>query len=153
MEPAIDATEITPEARHFPEPFASQLGPYEGRRLADHFGLTQFGANLDSLPPQSQSALRHWHSMSDEFVYVIEGELTLVTEDGESNLTAGMCVGFKAGDDNAHHLINRSSKVARFLVIGTRVDEDKVHYPNDDLKWLRQKDGTWYPTRKDGARY
>jgi uncharacterized cupin superfamily protein len=154
MKPAIDAMEVTPETEHsFPEPFGSTLGSYEGRGLGDYFGLSQFGAALEVLQPNSQSALRHWHTMSDELVLVLDGKLTLITDDGETELRPGMCAGFKAGVTNAHHLINRSKAAAKFLVIGTRVRGDKVHYPDDDLQWIVEKDGSWYAARKDGTKY
>lgn len=139
--------------QHFPEPFRSTLGPYEGRALGDYFGLTHFGAAVDILPPNSQSALRHWHTKSDELVLMLEGELTLITDAGETLLKPGMCAGFKAGVDNGHHLVNRSTLAAKFLVIGTRITGDEVHYPDDDFQWLVEKDGSWYAARKDGTRY
>lgn len=139
--------------QHFPEPFRSTLGPYEGRALGDYFGLTHFGAAVDILPPNSQSALRHWHTKSDELVLMLEGELTLITDSGETLLKPGMCAGFKAGVDNGHHLVNRSTSAAKFLVIGTRITGDEVHYPDDDFQWLVEKDGSWYAARKDGTRY
>ncbi len=139
--------------QHFPEPFRSTLGPYEGRALGDYFGLTHFGAAVDILPPNSQSALRHWHTKSDELVLMIEGELTLITDAGEMLLKPGMCAGFKAGVDNGHHLVNRSTSAAKFLVIGTRITGDEVHYPDDDFQWLVEKDGSWCAARKDGTRY
>ena len=137
----------------FPEPFHSRMGPFEGRALGDHFGLTQFGAALETLPPGSQSALRHWHPKSDELVWMVAGELTLITNEGESALTSGMCVGFKAGVENGHHLVNRSSAPATFLVIGSRVEGDGVVYPDDDLQWQQQDDGSYKPAHKDGTPY
>ena len=154
MKPAIDPMEITPETgTSLPEPFGSIVGPYEGRGLGDYFGLSQFGAALEVLPPNSRSALRHWHTRFDEFVWVLDGELMLITDEGETVLRPGMCAGFKAGVTNAHHLINRSTAPARFLVIGTRIGGDKVHYPDDDFQWLVEKDGSGYAAKKDGTRY
>lgn len=135
-----------------PEPFGSILGPYESRGLGDYFGLTQFGAVMDVLPPNSQSALRHWHTLSDEFVLMLEGELILITDDGETVLEPGMCSGFKAGAENGHHLVNRSSAEAKFLVIGTRNKADRAHYPDDDLQWVVEG-GSAYAARKDGTKY
>ncbi len=153
MKTAIDAMEIKPSTgSSMPEPFRSTLGPFEGRGLGDYFGLTQFGVALEVLPPDSQSALRHWHTQSDEFVVMLEGELVLVTNEGETAVNAGMCVGFKAGVENGHHLINRSSAAARFLVVGTRTKGDRVHYPDDDFQWLVE-DGSAYAARKDGSKY
>ena len=153
MNPAIDAEGVRPAIRPTaPEPFGSRLGAWEGRSLGDHFELTQFGVNLETVQPGCESALRHWHTRSDEFVYVLEGELTLVTDAGEAVLTPGMCVGFKAGVENAHHLINHTQRDARFLVIGARTDGDETHYPDDDFQWLPGTDGTWYAAKRDGTR-
>ena len=154
MKPAIDAMEITAVSENsLPQPFSRALGPFEGRSLGDHFGLTQFGAALEILPPNSRSALRHWHTQSDELVLLLEGELTMITNDGETRLQPGMCVGFKAGVDNAHHLINRSRSAAKFLVVGSRVKGDRVHYPDDDFQWLVDEDGSRHAASKDGTRY
>jgi uncharacterized cupin superfamily protein len=138
----------------YPPPFDQRMGQGDWRAMGNHFGLTQFGVNLETLHPQAQSALRHWHTLADEFVYVLEGELTLRNDDGEFVLSAGMCMGFKAGDKNAHHLVNHSAAVARFIVMGSRVPGDNAFYPDDDLAWLAteqgklavHKDGTPYPS-------
>ena len=152
MKPPIAACDIPPADRPAPpEPFASRLGAWEGRGLGDYFGLTQFGANLETIQPGCESALRHWHTRSDELVYVLEGELTLVTDDGEYSLAEGTCAGFRAGDKNAHHLVNRTNSNATVLAIGSRVDGDEVHYPDDDFQWLRAGDGRWFAARKDGT--
>ena len=105
------------------------------RRLSDAFGLTQFGVNLLELPPGAWSSQRHWHERQDEFVYVLEGEVTLVTDDGETVLTAGMVAGFRAGEPNGHHLVNRSNAVARVLEMGTRTAEETAHYPDIDMMY------------------
>lgn len=125
----------------YPEPFKSRMGEGHWRQLGDVFQLSQFGVNIETLAPGAQSALRHWHSLSDEFIYLLSGELTLRTDAGESVLTAGMCMGFKAGDNNAHHLINQSEAEAQFIVIGTRVPGDVAFYPDDDLAWLSTEQG------------
>lgn len=154
MPRTVNAMDVpSSSASSMPEPFKSVLGPYEGRALGDYFGLAQFGANLEVLPPGSRSSLRHWHSHSDEFLLVLEGELTLVTNDGETRMKSGMCVGFKAGTADGHHLINKSSAPGRFLVIGTRTSDDKVTYPDDDFQWLVAEDGSWHAARKDGTTY
>ena len=154
MKPAIDSMEITPETEQsLPEPFGGTLGSYEGRGLGNYFGLTQFGVALEVLPPGSQSALRHWHTRSDEFVLVLEGELTLITDEGATLVKPGMCAGFKAGAENAHHFINRSESAATFLVVGTRIGGDKVHYPDDDFQWMVEEDGSWHAATKDGTKY
>ena len=80
-------------------------------------------------------------------------ELTLITDEGATTVKPGMCAGFKAGVENAHHLINRSQEEATFLVVGSRVRGDKAHYPDDDFQWLVEEDGSWHAARKDGTRY
>jgi uncharacterized cupin superfamily protein len=137
----------------YPEPFNTSIGSSTWQALGAPFGLTQFGVNLEVLKPGDQSALRHWHTLSDEFVYVVSGTVTLVTDDGESPLTAGMCVGFRAGEPNGHHFINQSSGEVQLLVMGTRVPGDTAFYPDDDLLWLPtperkvavHRDGSPYP--------
>ncbi len=136
----------------YPAAFVERMGQANWRRMGDHFGLTQFGVNLETLQPQAQSALRHWHTLADEFVYMLEGELVLCNNDGETTLRAGMCVGFKAGDPNGHHLINRSPALAKFIVIGTRVPGDGAFYPDDDLAWFATEGGK-VAVHKDGSRY
>lgn len=136
----------------YPEPFRSRMGAGDWRALGDAFGLAQYGVNLETLPPGAQSALRHWHTLSDEFIYVLEGELRLRTNDGEAVMSAGSCVGFKAGERNAHHLVNCSDRAARFLVVGTRVPGDMAFYPDDDLQWSWTEQGR-HPAHKDGRPY
>ncbi len=125
------------------------MGAGSWRALGDAFGLTQFGFNLETLEPGAQSSVRHWHTLADEFVYLLEGELVLRAGDGEHTLRPGMCAGFKAGDRNAHHLVNRSDRPARFIVVGTRVPGDHAHYPDDDLAWFRTEAGTVPCTRTE----
>src|SRR5206468_8190446 len=96
----------------YPEPFGSRMGQCDWRRLGDPFGLTQFGISLETLQPGGQSALRHWHTLCDEFLYLLEGELVLRMNAGETKVTAGMCIGFKAGTRDGHHFINRSDRPA-----------------------------------------
>ena len=154
MKSGVDSMDIKAKTDNpFPEPFRSTLGKAEWRGLSDYFGLTQFGANLEILYPNAQSALRHWHTESDEFVFILEGTLVLITNDGEMELTSGMCAGFKAGEPNGHHLVNRTTNIAKFLVIGTRIKGDKVHYPDDDFQWIIDEDGTWKAARKNGSKY
>jgi uncharacterized cupin superfamily protein len=136
----------------YPEPFFSRMGDGDWRRLGDAFGLTQFGFNLETLRPGAESALRHWHTLADELVYMLEGELVLRTDEGETAFTPGMCVGFKAGVRNAHHLVNRSNAPARYLVIGSRIPGDNAFYPDDDLIWIDTEQGS-YPAHKNGTPY
>src|SRR5689334_18720813 len=93
----------------YPAPLDKPCQQRGRRRLGDQFGLTQFGANQLELPPGAWSSQRHWHERQDEFVYVLEGEVTLVTNEGETVLKAGMFAGFRAGQANGHHLVNRST--------------------------------------------
>lgn len=162
MKPAISAMDVDADRAGSPLPALEKRaslgphelsGPYESRNLGDVFGLTQFGAMMETLPPGSRSSIRHWHSKSDEFVMVLKGELTLVSNEGETLLSAGMISGFKAGVENAHHLVNKSDNEGRFLVVGSRVPGDEVHYPHDDFKWAFNEDGTWSAAHKDGTPY
>jgi len=142
----------------YPEPYDAPCRSRQRWRLGDAAGLTQFGINLLRLQPGSWSSQRHWHTAEDEFVYVLEGEVVLVTDCGEEVLRAGDCAGFKAGDPDGHHVQNRSDREAVLLEIGGRQPEtDGVDYPDIDLmlqpgsRDYLHKDGTHYPaaiTRK-----
>ncbi len=134
----------------YPEPFAKRMGSAAWRSLGDPFGLTQFGVSLETLQPGAQSSVRHWHTLNDEWVYMVDGELVLRTNDGESTLTPGQCMGFAAGDKNAHQLVNRSTSAATFLVVGSRVKGDVPHYPDDDLAVFNTESGRVF-VHKDGA--
>src|SRR5262249_14951351 len=103
-------------------------------------GLTQFGVNLTRLKPGAASALRHWHHYEDEFVYMVEGELVLIENDGEIVLRPGDAAGFKAGVENGHCLVNRTSRDAFYLEVGTRAPSERVDYPDVDCVLVR--DGT-----------
>jgi uncharacterized cupin superfamily protein len=152
--PAVHVSTIeTTRKVGYPEPFRSRMGDREKRRLGDRFGLTQVGVNLVVLAPGGQSALRHWHSHEDELVYILSGELVLVTDAGEQVVGPGMVVGFPAGSQDAHHLINRSHAPAQYLEIGTRSEEDNAYYPDDDMKWHEIEPGRWVAAHKDGTPY
>jgi uncharacterized cupin superfamily protein len=114
----------------YPAPHDVPCRQRRRRRLSDAFGLSQFGVNLLELPPGAWSSQRHWHERQDEFVYVLEGEVTLVTDEGETILIAGMVAGFRAGEANGHHLTNRSNALARVLEMGTRTAEETARYPD-----------------------
>lgn len=114
--------------------------------------MTAFGVNLVRLPPGGLSSQRHWHSHEDEFVCVLEGELTLVTDAGEEVLTPGMVAGFKAGVANGHHMINKGAAWAVYLEVGSRSDDDECHYPDIDLFLTSPRDGGRF-TRKNGEPY
>ena len=134
----------------YPKPYDEACRGRRRWRLGDAAGLTQFGVNLLRLPAGQWSSQRHWHSGEDEFVYVLEGEVILVTNAGEEVLRAGDCAGFKAGDADGHHLQNRGAKEAVILEVGSRLpDGDHVDYPDVDLcirgdRTFRRKDGTPY---------
>jgi uncharacterized cupin superfamily protein len=151
--PALDPSTVEEiRGSSYPEPFKSRMGDRGKKRLGEACGLTKFGVNLVTLGPGGQSALRHWHTLEDEFVYVLEGEVVLITNDGEQVLKAGMCAGYPAGKRDGHHFINRSQRPAKYLEIGNRVDGDNGFYPDDDLMWLGTEDGH-IPAHKDGRRY
>ncbi|MEO8486689.1 MAG: cupin domain-containing protein [Betaproteobacteria bacterium] len=151
--PALDPAELPEDrASSYPEPFRSRMGDRAKRRLGDALGLTRFGVNLVTLAPGGQSALRHWHTLEDEFVWVLDGEVVLVTNDGEQVLGAGQCAGYPGGRRDAHQMQNRGSVPARYLEIGSRIEGDNAHYPDDDLMWSESEDG-FYAAHKDGRRY
>lgn len=151
----LRAADVTPRKKpsNYPEPFASRMAGREKRQLGDAFGLANFGVNLTRLAPGAQSALRHSHTRQDEFIYVLEGTPTLVTDAGETILTPGMCAGFKAGNGDGHHLVNRSMADAVYLEIGDRSTGDIVAYPDDDIAAQMDSDGQWRFTRKNGTPY
>lgn len=133
-----------------PNPLSGQDdGPYADMVLGDKVGLSQFGVRMERLPPGSRSSHRHWHESEDEFIYVISGELVLI-ENEERLLAMGDAAGWKAGEPTAHCLENRSSEDAVILVVGTRLDEDVVHYPDHDVIMHRSRSGRTY-TRSDGS--
>ena len=151
---AVRALDV-PEQRGsgYPEPFRSRMGDRVKRRLGNAFGLTQYGVNLVRLAPGRQSALRHFHSHEEELLYLLEGELVLITNGGEQLMSAGMCVGFPANTGDAHHLVNRSDAAAVYLEIGSRIDADNGHYPDDDLCWVADGTGGVIGAHKNGAPY
>lgn len=136
----------------YPEPFFSRMAKREKRPLGDVFSLTNFGVNLTKIMPGGESALLHRHSRQDEFIYILEGEPTLVTDKGEVTLKPGMCAGFPAGGI-AHHLVNRTQSSVLYLEVGDRSKGDEGSYPNDDLRALLGADGKWIFTHKDGRPY
>jgi len=151
--PALDPATV-PERRgsSYPEPFRTAVAARAKRPLGDATGLTQFGVNLVELPPGTWSSQRHWHTREDEFVYVVEGELVLVTDAGEQVLGPGMAAGFPAGREDGHHLINRTDRPARYLEVGTRIPEDEAVYPDIDME-RRLRDGAARFVRKTGEPY
>jgi uncharacterized cupin superfamily protein len=140
------------KSSNYPEPFFSRMAKRDKRPLGDLFGLMNFGVNLTRLAPGGSSALRHAHTGQDEFVYILEGRPTLVTDAGRTALKAGMCAGFKAGTGDAHHLVNESDEDVVYLEIGDRTRGDSVTYPDDDLA-AGFVDGKWRMVHKDGTPY
>lgn len=137
----------------YPEPFASRMSGRRKQPLGSPFGLANFAVNRTTLEPGAASALHHAHRTQDEFIYVLEGSPTLITDDGRFKLAPGDCFGFRAGTGEAHHLINETDADAVFLEVGDRSDGDQVTYPEDDLEAHGKPEGGWSFTRKDGTSY
>jgi uncharacterized cupin superfamily protein len=149
--PKIDIDALRIDARRgYPPPHDEKVAGRSKRRLGDAAGLTQFGVNLTTLKPGAVSSLRHWHDNQDEFVYLLEGELTLIEDDGETVLRPGDAAGFKAGVANGHHLVNRSDRDAVYLEIGTRTPRERAHFSDVDLAVVVDETGVRY-SRKDGT--
>lgn len=136
----------------YPEPFASRMVGREKKPLGDLFSLSNFGVNLTCLAPGALSALRHAHSVQDEFIYVLQGSPVLITDAGETQLHPGMCAGFNAGTGDGHQLVNRSDEDVVYLEVGDRTADDSVTYPDDDLQ-ANLVNGNWQFTHKDGTQY
>ena len=151
--PALDPDSVTPSVgSSYPAPFGEPCASRERQALGDALALTQFGVNLLTLPPGAWSSQRHWHEKEDEFVYVLEGELILITDSGEQRLTPGMAAGFPAGRRDGHHLVNRSDRPARVLEVGTRAAADYAEYPDVDMK-VEISGGSARFLHKDGEPY
>jgi len=151
---AISAADAPPRKvlSFYPEPFASRMQGRDRRTLGEIFGLKNFGVNLTRLAPKAMSALRHSHAKQDEFVYILEGRPTLVTDEGRTQLAPGMCAGFRCGTGNAHHLVNETGADVLYLEIGDRTPGEAVEYPDDDIV-LVVKDGRRTYLHKDGRPY
>jgi uncharacterized cupin superfamily protein len=150
---AMLAADVRPlsETTDYPEPFAARVRGRIKAQLGESFGLRNFGVNLTRLKPGAQSALRHEHMKQDEFIYILEGEPTLITNAGETKLGPGMCAGFKAANGDAHHLVNRSPSDVVYLEIGDRSEGEETFYPDDDIHHSTGADGEALYTRKDGT--
>ncbi|TXG78420.1 MAG: cupin domain-containing protein [Rhodocyclaceae bacterium] len=151
---AILAADAPPRTRKsvYPAPFAERMAGREKRPLGDLFGLKNFGVNLTELAPGATSALRHAHTAQDEFVYILQGQPTLLTDAGRTRLAPGMCAGFRAASGDAHCLINESDETVVYLEVGDRTPGDRASYPDDDLR-AEMIDGVWRFTRRDGSPY
>lgn len=150
--PALDPATVAPRtATAYPPPFDKATAGRAKRALTRALGLTRFGVNVTELAPGAASALRHWHSHEDEFVYILSGEATLVTDDGEQVLGAGMCAGFPAGAADGHCLVNRGTEPVIVLEVGSRDMADEAHYPDVDLHCGPGRYETPVFTRKDGS--
>jgi len=155
MAKRIDITKIPVKTGSgYPTPFDLPCAARARQRLGDAAGLADFGVNRLRLPPGAWSSQRHWHSAEDEFVFILEGEVVLVTDTGEEILRTGDCAGFKAGVKDGHHLQNRSVRDAILLEVGSRrVAEDEGEYPDIDMRFLKNdagfthRDGTPYPKK------
>lgn len=149
---AIRAADAPPKAKqsNYPEPFAAMVAGRFKRPLGDVFGLKNFGVNFTRLAPGAISALRHAHTVQDEFVYILQGTPTLITDAGETPLSPGMCAGFKSASGDAHHLVNRSAEEVVYLEIGDRNLGDAASYPDDDLQ-SNFENGQWLFQCKDGC--
>jgi uncharacterized cupin superfamily protein len=136
----------------YPSPFDEPCRAQSCQRLARFSGLTQFGVNVTVIDPGAWSSQRHWHSHEDEFVWVLDGELTLITNAGEETLRTGDCAAFRSGDRDGHHLVNKSGRPARVLEIGTNDRQDRCTYPDIDMiadhRGYTHRDGTPYPFKK-----
>jgi uncharacterized cupin superfamily protein len=151
---AVRADQVPPRTKpsNYPEPFFSRMLKREKRQLGDVFGLKNFGVNLTRLTPGGESALLHRHSKQDEFIYILQGKPTLVTEREEIELSPGMCAGFPAMGV-AHQLVNRTQQDVLVLEVGDRTPGDEGSYPKDDIRAVLGPDGKWIFTHKDGTPY
>ena len=154
--PKLDLNAIAAKTgSDYPAPFHEPVSQRVRQRLGDAGALTQFGVNRIELPPGCWSGQRHWHAMEDEFVYVVSGQVILVTDQGEELLSAGDCAAFPAGTSNAHHLINRGVVTAVCLEVGSRRAQDRVVYADIDMVYDAKanayfhKSGAAYPLARD----
>ena len=149
--PKIDITTVRKvQGAPYPPPFNTPCAERVRQRLGNAAGLTDFGVNLMRLPPGNWSSQRHWHSHEDEFVYVLEGELTLIEDRGETALRAGDCAAFPKGSGNGHHMINKSDTTAVYIEIGSRHPDDLITCSDIDMM-SASADGRF--VHKDGTPY
>jgi uncharacterized cupin superfamily protein len=151
--PKIDISNVPVDASTlYPHQFRKVVDGREKQKLGNAVGLTQFGVNLTRIRPGAASALRHWHQHEDEFIYMIEGELVLIENEGETLLKPGDVAGFKAGVDNGHCLVNRTARDALYLEVGTRAANERVDYPDVDCVLERNGTSVMY-MRRSGEPY
>ena len=151
--PALDPQTLEPRTGSgYPEPYRSRVLPREKRQLGNALGLTKIGINQTILPPGKESSMRHWHTHEEEFVYVLSGEVVLITDAGEQTLTPGMCAGFPLGTQDGHQLVNRGTVPAVYLEVSNRDPADGAFYPDVDLQY-NGVDAEVKFTRKDGSRF
>lgn len=157
--PVIRREGLTPvTGSSYPAPFNLGSGQLHAWPFSDPGGLTQFGAYLEVLEPGAQTSQRHWHDREDEFLFLLEGELTLIEEDGPQRLRPGEAACWPAGVPNGHHVRNDGDRAATYLIVGTRSPDETCRYPDIDLVYRREngvgryehRDGTPYPP-KDGT--
>jgi uncharacterized cupin superfamily protein len=151
--PALDPMSVAErKGSGYPKPLNEPCMARSKRALGDALGLVSIGINLVRLEPGAWSSQRHWHSREDEFVYVLEGEIALVSEAGEQTLKPGMAAGFPAGKDDGHHLINRGRKTAVYLEVGNREAGDICSYSDVDLHLPASRPQSAYH-HKGGKKY
>ena len=152
VSPALDPETLMPrQGSSYPEAFKGPVAARSKQVLGDALGLTRYGVNRVRLEPGAWSAQRHWHTKEDEFVLVLEGRITLVTDAGEQELGPGMVAGFPGGQADGHHLVNKSEHPALYLEVGDRDPADEVHYPDIDLFLKSTSDGRVFTDKKGKA--
>ena len=151
--PKLDITAIPLDtATNYPPPFNKAVEGRARKRMGRAAGLSQFGVNLCTLKPGAASSQRHWHENEDEFVYVLQGDVVLVEDGGETVLKAGDAAAWQAGVANGHCIVNRSNSDAVFLEVGTRAKSERAHYSDIDMMVTRDDKGFRY-SRKNGEPY
>jgi uncharacterized cupin superfamily protein len=151
--PKIDIAAVPLDtSSNYPPPYRAAVVGRERKRLGNAVGLSQFGVNLTRLKPGAGSSQRHWHAEEDELIYMLEGEVVLCEDAGETVLRPGDCAAWKAGVANGHCLVNRSTRDAVFLEVGTRAPRERVDYPDIDMRVERDERGGRY-VRKSGEPY
>ena len=151
--PKIDIDKVPVDvSTGYPPQFRKEIDGRSRKRLGNAAGLTQFGVNICTVKPGAQSSQRHWHETEDEFVIVLDGEVVLVEDGGETVLKRGEAAAWKAGATNGHTIVNKSGRDALVLEIGHRAPRDKVTYPDIDMLFHRDGDKRTY-TRKNGEKY